>query len=333
MTTSSYTSIPQPRRTIGASLSERDNVPVIGLGCMGMSDFYGARDESRAIQTLEDALAMGVTHWDTSDMYGPHTNEKLLGQVLARPDHRAKIFLATKFAIMRDDRGQWLGINGSPEYVRQCCEDSLKRLGVEQIDLYYMHRPDPNVPIEETIGALADLKKEGKIKHIGLSEHDVETLRRAHAEHPISAYQGELSLWTGVHEGEGNVIETCKELGVAFVAYSPLGRGFLTGAIKSVDDLDENDWRRNNPRFQGENFERNMALVEAVEQIAAELDCSAAQVCLSWILTRYPHTLVIPGTTRSHRVEENARAASIELSPDQMARLDALPDASGARYA
>ena len=333
MTTSSYTPLDQPRRTIGASLSQSDDVPVIGLGCMGMSDFYGARDQSRAVQTLEDAMAMGVTHWDTSDMYGPHTNEKLLGEVLASGDNRSRIFLATKFAIRRDEQGNWLGIDGSPAYARQCCEDSLRRLGVEQIDLYYMHRPDPNVPIEETIGTLADLKKEGKIKHIGLSEHDVETLRRAHAEHPISAYQGELSLWTGVHEGEGNVIEACKELDIAFVAYSPLGRGFLTGSIKSTEDLDENDWRRTNPRFQGENFERNMALVEEVEKIAAEIGCSAAQVCLSWILTRYPHTLVIPGTTRSHRVEENARAASITLSSEQMARLNALPDASGARYA
>lgn len=313
--------------------SQQDLVPAIGLGCMGMSDFYGSRDRERAIQTLEDALAMGVTHWDTSDMYGPHTNEQLLGEVLGRGDNRANIFLATKFAIMRDEAGNWKGINGSPEYARQCCEDSLKRLGVEQIDLYYMHRPDPNVPIEETIGALADLKKEGKIKHIGLSEHDVETLKRAHAEHPISAYQGELSLWTGDHEGEGKVIEACQELGIAFVAYSPLGRGFLTGSIKSTEDLAEGDWRRTNPRFQGENFTRNMALVAEVEKIAAELGCSTAQVCLAWILAKYPHTLVIPGTTKSHRVEENARAASIELSPEQMERLNTLPDASGARYA
>ena len=319
----------QPTREIGQSGSK---VPVVGLGCMGMSDFYGGRDKERAIATLRDALEIGVTRWDTSDMYGPHTNELLLSEVLKT--ERERVFLATKFGIMRNEKGEWLGINGRPEYARQCCEASLKRLGVEQIDLYYLHRPDPEVPIEDTVGELARLVEEGKVANIGISEHDVSLLRRAHKVHPIAAYQGELSLWTDVHEGEGNVIEACAELGVTFVAYSPLGRGFLTGAIQSPEDLADNDWRKTNPRFQGENFKSNLEIVQQVKAIAESIGATPAQVSLSWILAKYPHSVVIPGTTKSKRVRENALAAQVELSGEQMKVLDGLAkNAQGGRYA
>ena len=305
-------------------------VPVVGLGCMGMSEFYGSADDSRSIETLHHALDVGVSHWDTADIYGPHKNERLLSAVLR--ERRDEVFLATKFGIVRSEDAAFRGVNGRPEYVRGACIASLERLGVEQIDLYYQHRPDPNTPIEETVSAMAELVAAGHVARIGLSECSAEQIRAAHAVHPISAYQGELSIWTRVHEQNG-VLETCKELGITFVAYSPLGRGFLTGAITRPEDLAPGDWRRTNPRFSPENFAKNLALVEEVRTIAAQHDASLAQVALAWVLARHENVVTIPGTTKSHRIDENARAASVELSPEELARLSALPEGEGARYA
>jgi len=315
--------IDQPTRLIADT-----PVPLVGLGCMGMSDFYGGASEEQCIATLNHALDIGVTHWDTADMYGPFTNERLLSRVLA--ERRDEVFLATKFGIMRGEDGSFLGINGKPEYVREACQASLERLGVEQIDLYYQHRPDPNVPIEETVAAMAELVADGLVKNIGLSECSAEQLRKANSVHPIAAYQGELSIWTRELEDNG-VLAACNELGVTFVAYSPLGRGFLTGAIKSREDLAEDDWRRNNPRFSEENFGKNLELVDAVSEIAAARGVSSAQVALSWVLGRYDNVVSIPGTTKKHRVEENAGAASVTLTTEDRERLDAL-QGSGNRY-
>lgn len=317
--------IEQPARPLGQT---DVTLPVVGLGCMGMSDFYGGAEEAHNIATLNHALDVGVNHWDTADMYGPFTNEQLLAKVLKT--RRDEVVLATKFGIMRDPGGGFLGINGKPEYVRSSCEASLKRLGVDHIDLYYQHRPDPEVPITETVGAMAELVKEGKIGAIGLSECSAEQLRAAHAEHPVSAFQGEYSLWTRVFEGD--VQGACAELGITYVAYSPLGRGFLTGAITSLEDLPEDDWRRNNPRFTEENFRHNMALVEEVRAVAAEHGCTPAQVALAWVIARHERVVTIPGTTKAHRVTENARAAQLELTAADMERLNALPEAAGARY-
>jgi aryl-alcohol dehydrogenase-like predicted oxidoreductase len=317
--------IDQPTRKIA-----NHPVPLVGLGCMGMSDFYGGASEAQSIATLHHALDVGVTHWDTADMYGPHTNERLLSRVLA--ERRGEVFLATKFGVVRDpDSGAFLGVNGKPEYVRQSCLASLERLGVDQIDLYYQHRPDLSVPVDETISAMAELVSDGLVKSIGVSEFDADRLRAAHAVHPIAAYQGELSIWTREHE-ENGVIAACEELGITFVAYSPLGRGFLTGSIKSREDLDENDWRRNNPRFSEENFGKNLELVETVAAIANDRGVSPAQVALAWVLGRYDHVVSIPGTTKKHRVEENAGAAGLNLTDEEMARLDALPQGAGNRY-
>jgi aryl-alcohol dehydrogenase-like predicted oxidoreductase len=303
----------------------------IGLGCMGMSDFYGAADEARSIALIHHALDRGVNHLDTADMYGPHTNERLVGRALA--GRRDEAVLATKFGVVRTEAGGWLGLNGRPDYVRACCDASLQRLGVETIDLYYQHRVDPATPIEETVGAMAELVAAGKVRHIGLSEASPDQIRRAHAIHPISALQTELSLWS--REAEPEVLPLCAELGITFVAYSPLGRGFLTGQIRSPDDFAPDDFRRRNPRFTGDNFARNLALVDDVRAMAAEKGVTAAQLALAWVLTRGPHVVAIPGTTRVERFEENLGAADVSLSEADLARLDAilpLGAAAGARY-
>ncbi len=316
--------IQQPTRPLAGR-----SVPIVGLGCMGMSEFYGTADDAQSVQALHHALDVGVTHWDTADMYGPHTNERLLSRVLSQ--RREEVFLATKFGIVRGEDATFRGVDGRPEYVRASCEASCRRLGVEQIDLYYQHRPDPDVPTAATVGAMSRLVEDGLVAHIGLSECSAEQLRIAHAVHPIAAYQGELSLWTRVHE-EDDVLDTCAQLGITYVAYSPLGRGFLTGAIASRADLPEGDWRRNNPRFSEENFAQNLRLVETIEAIAAERESTPAQIALAWVFARHPHAVAIPGTTKPHRIEENARAAQIVLSDAHLARLSALPQGTGARY-
>jgi len=309
-----------PRRPLGASGIE---VPVVGLGCMGMSAFYATPPESQSLQTLRRALELGVVHWDTAEIYGPFANEELLAGVLA--EHRDQIVLATKFGI----DPQKFRPDGRPETVKRSCDGSLSRLGVDHIDLYYQHRPDPDVPVEETMGALAELVEAGKIRAIGLSECSADTLRRAHAVHPVAAYQGETSLWTRVHDDD--VHPTCQQLGITYVAYSPLGRGFLTGQIASRDDLADDDWRKSNPRFSEENFAQNLALVQTVRTVAERHGATPAQVALAWVLSR-PHTVAIPGTTKPHRVEENARAAELQLTAEDMAELDGIPEGAGARY-
>lgn len=318
-------------RTLGSSglvVSE------IGLGCMGMSDFYGpASVEQAAIATIHRAIDLGMTLIDTADAYGPFTNEELVGRAL-RGGRRERIVLATKFGNVRSPEGQFLGISGRPEYVRQACDASLKRLGVEAIDLYYQHRVDRQVPIEETIGAMADLVRAGKVRHLGLSEAAPATIRRAHAVHPIAALQTEYSLWT--RDPEDEIFPTIRELGIGFVAYSPLGRGFLTGRFQSQADLAEGDFRRNNPRFQGENFERNRALVDRVKEIAVEKNVTAGQLALAWVLAQGTDIVPIPGTTKSKHLEENVAAAQIRLTSADLARLDAaVPKGAtaGERYA
>ena len=296
-------------------------VGALGLGCMGMSDFYGPRDEGEAIATLHRALDLGVTLLDTSDVYGPHTNEELLGRALrGRP--RDSYVLATKFGIVRGADPGLRGVNGRPEYVRACCDASLKRLGLETIDLYYQHRVDPNTPIEETVGAMAELVRAGKVRHLGLSEASAATLRRAHAVHPITAVQSEYSLWTRDHEAV--TLPACRELGVGFVAYSPLGRGFLTGRLRAVDDLAADDWRRASPRFQPGNFEANLALARHVEALAAEKGCTAPQLALAWVLGRGDDVVPIPGTKRVCYLEENLKALSVRLTPADFERLERL---------
>jgi len=316
-----------PRRQLGRSgLS----VSAIGLGCMGMSDFYGAADDARSVETMHRAIDLGVDFLDTADVYGPFTNEELVGRAIR--DRRAKVVLATKFGNVRTADGKWLGISGRPDYVRQACEASLKRLGVSEIDLYYQHRVDPETPIEDTVGAMAGLVKAGKVRHIGLSEAAPATIRRAHATHPIAALQTEYSLWS--RDPEGELLDTCRELGIAFVAYSPLGRGFLTGRYRSIDDLAPDDWRRKNPRFQGENFQKNLDLVAKVEQLARAQGCTPAQLALAWLLSRGEFVIPIPGSTRIERVEENAGATRVQLTAADVQALDALaPTVAGERYA
>lgn len=315
-----------PERRLG-SLS----VSAVGLGCMGMSEFYGGRtDEPRAIATIHRALDLGVTFLDTADAYGPFTNEALIGRAIR--DRRDRVVLATKFGNMRTAEGVWQGINGRPEYVRQACDASLKRLGTETIDLYFQHRVDPKTPIEDTVGAMADLVRAGKVRHIGLSEAAPSTLRRAHSVHPITALQTEYSLWT--RDPEGELLHTCRELSVGFVAYSPLGRGFLTGQIRSIEDLAADDWRRSNPRFQGENFQRNLGLVSAVEDVARRKGCTTAQVALAWLLSRGEDIVPIPGSTKIERIEENAGAVDVRLTANELQALEPLgPTVAGDRYA
>ena len=306
-------------------------VSEIGLGCMGMSEFYGPGDEAESLRTLDLALELGVTFWDTADMYGPFTNEKLLGKALA--GRRDQVTLATKFGNRRGADGAFLGISGSPEYVRKSCDESLERLGVDHIDLYYQHRVDKTVPIEDTVGAMAELVQAGKVKHLGLSEASAATIRRAQAVHPISALQSEYSLWS--RDPEGAVLNTLAELGIGFVPYSPLGRGFLTGQFRTPEDIPEGDFRRNNPRFQGENFTRNLKLVDAVKEMADGKGVTPGQLALAWVLAQGADFVPIPGTKRTSYLRENAGAAEITLSADDLKRLDEIAPkdvAAGDRY-
>jgi aryl-alcohol dehydrogenase-like predicted oxidoreductase len=317
---------PFPTRQLGAL-----TVPALGLGCMGMSAFYtGDRDDAESIATIHRALDLGVTLLDTADAYGPHTNEELVGRAIA--GRRDEVVLATKFGIVMDPENPAArGVNGRPEYVRASAEGSLKRLGVEAIDLYYQHRVDPDVPIEETVGAMKELVDEGKVKHLGLSEAGPDTIRRAHATHPIAAVQSEYSLWS--RDVEETVLPVLKELGIGLVAYSPLGRGFLTGAIKSVDDLAPDDYRRTNPRFLEENLARNLELVSVVERLAAERGVTPAQLALAWVAGRWDGIVPIPGTKRRTRLEENAGALDVTLTAEEQATIAAaLPEVAGTRY-
>jgi aryl-alcohol dehydrogenase-like predicted oxidoreductase len=316
-------------RTLG---SQGLSVSELGLGCMGMSEFYAATDEDEAVRTIHRAFELGIDFLDTSDIYGPFTNERLVGRAVA--GRRDEVVIATKFGIVRNEAGERLGLRGDPEYVRQACDASLQRLGTDHVDLYYQHRVDPQTPIEETVGAMAELVAAGKVRHLGLSEAGPDTLRRANAVHPIAALQTEYSLWA--RQPEAEILPLCRELGIGFVPYSPLGRGFLTGSVTTVDDLAPDDFRRTQPRFQGQNMERNLALAERVRELAAERGCTPAQLALAWVLHQGEDLVPIPGTKRVRSLEDNAAAADVHLSEDELRRLDAAfpPDATaGDRYA
>jgi aryl-alcohol dehydrogenase-like predicted oxidoreductase len=317
-------------RTLGTGTAALE-VSALGLGCMGMSEFYGTADETEAIATVHRALELGVTFFDTADMYGPFVNERLLGRAIG--SRREGVVIATKFGNQRGEDGSFLGINGSPGYVRAACEASLRRLGVDHIDLYYQHRVDRATPIEETVGAMKELVEAGKVRHLGLSEASPQTIRRAHAVHPITALQTEFSLWT--RDPEAEILPTLRELGIGFVPYSPLGRGFLSGRFRAPGDLPEGDFRRNNPRFQGENFDRNLELVARLEAIARAKGVTPGQLALAWVLHQGGDIAPIPGTKRVAYLEENVGAAAIELTEDELRRIDeAAPAgvAAGARY-
>ncbi|WNG44574.1 aldo/keto reductase [Archangium minus] len=302
-----------------------------GLGCMGMSEFYGSGDEKESISVIHRALELGVNFLDTADMYGPFTNEKLVGKAIA--DRRDQVILATKFGNVRGEDGSFLGISGKPDYVRKACDASLKRLGVDHIDLYYQHRVDTSVPIEDTVGAMAELVKQGKVRYLGLSEAAPDTIRRAHKVHPISALQTEYSLWS--REPEDEILPTVRELGIGFVAYSPLGRGFLTGRYRRPEDFAPNDYRRNSPRFQGDNFTKNLQLVEKINELSARKKVKASQLAIAWVMARGEDIVPIPGTKQVKYLKENIAAANIRLSPEELRELDAIAPkgvAAGTRY-